>query len=124
MSLFRKKKGNFGEDLAISYLKKQKYDILERNFRLRNGEIDIIALDKSSKEHVLTFVEVKTRSSDEYGLAREAINTWKLQALQRTALFYKQFHTDLPDLMRIDLVAIQLDADKGNSTIEHIKNIS
>ena len=124
MSLFRKNKGDLGEDLAISYLKGQNYDILERNFRLRNGEIDIIALDKSSKEPVLTFVEVKTRSSKEFGLAREAINTWKLQTLQRTALFYKQFHSDLPELMRIDLVAIQMDEKIGNTSIEHIKNIS
>lgn len=124
MGLLRKQKGNFGEDLAISYLKKNQYAILERNFRLRNGEIDIIALDNSTKEPVLTFVEVKTRTSNEYGLAREAINSWKLQALQRTALFYKQFHEDLPDLMRIDLVAVQLDENKGSSTIEHIKNIS
>ena len=121
MSLLHNNKRSKGEDLVISYLQKKNYDILERNFRLRNGEIDIIALDKSSKEPVLTFVEVKTRSSKEFGLAREAINTWKLQTLQRTALFYKQFHSDLPELMRIDLVAVQMD---DNVSIEHIKNIS
>jgi len=51
--------GKLGEDLAVSYLKKLGYKIISRNFRIRGGEIDIVAIDGD----VLVYVEVKTRTS-------------------------------------------------------------
>ena len=59
-----KELGKIGENIAISYLEKNKYDILERNFYCKQGEIDIIAKQKG----VIIFIEVKTRSNKRFGL--------------------------------------------------------
>ena len=65
--------GKLGEELAVGYLQKQNYKIIERNFECRQGEIDIIALDKNE----LVFIEVKTRTSIKYGKPAEAVNQIK-----------------------------------------------
>lgn len=111
-------KGSSGEDLAISYLKKHGYRILERNFHSRVGEIDIIAKDGQ----VLVFVEVKTRWSKKFGNPQEAVTPWKLQSIIKTANYYKLLHPELPDAMRIDVVAVDI---QGKSPqIELLKNVS
>ena len=115
--------GKTGEKTAADFLKKNKYLILERNFRTRNGEIDIVAIDKSEKDHVLAFVEVKTRSSDVFGTPFEAITPWKLKFLIRAAQFYKLTHKNLPGAMRIDAVSVELH-ETGEPEIELMKNIS
>ena len=69
--------GNYGEELACQYLKKQGYKILERNYRIRGGEVDIVARDQD----YLVFVEVKARYFHEYGLPSESITPWKIKAL-------------------------------------------
>lgn len=112
-----KQTGNFGETLACEFLKKQGYKILERNFRIRGGEIDIIAKDKDT----LVFIEVKTRYTKEYGDPLESITPWKIRFLIRCAKFYclKTKQIDLP--MRIDAVSVDLsDGEK----LELIKNIA
>lgn len=122
MSMFftRKEAGKLGEDLAVSYLIKHGYQIIEQNFRIRGGEIDIVALEKDT----LVFVEVKTRSSAEFGSPLEAITYWKLKSLIKTAQFYKLKHPKLPDAMRIDAVAILLDKKNNVVSIELVKNIT
>ena len=112
-----------GENLACDYLKKQKYNILERNFHAKGGEIDIVAIDTSEKESVLCFIEVKTRTSGSYGTPFEAITYWKLKALQKTAQFYKITHQNLPDSLRLDAVSIII-KPKTKPDIELIKNIT
>jgi len=99
-----------GEDLASEYLAQHGYTILERNFRTRNGEIDIIAVtnDEKTKEHVLVFVEVKTRTSYRYGIPLEAITYQKLQSLLKTAAYYTALHKHLPSLQRMDAVSVDL----------------
>lgn len=109
--------GNSGEDLACKFLKKNGYQIVERNYRIRGGEIDIIAKDKET----LVFVEVKTRFGHEYGYAREAVAGWKMHFLERAALFYLSKHNMVEKSYRLDLVAIDFDGNK--STFEIIKNI-
>lgn len=115
--------GNYGEDLACKYLKDLGYKVLERNFRIRGGEIDIVAKDKE----YLVFVEVKARWSHEYGLPVESITPWKIKALLKTALFYlmKIRWGDKP--YRIDMVSVDF-AEKipptGGPKIELIKNIT
>ncbi len=124
MSISKQIEGKRGEDAAVAYLKKEGFQILDRNFRIRGGEIDIIAIDATDGEAVLAFIEVKTRSSTEFGTPLEAITSWKLRALIKTAQFYKLKHPRLPDLMRIDAVAVSVDRETGNSTITLVKNIS
>ena len=114
--------GIHGEVSAANYLKQNGYVILETNFRIRNGELDIIAVDK--KENTLVFVEVKTRSSEQFGTPFEAIHYWKMKALLNAAEVYKSTHKNLPDLMRIDAIAISISKNGEVTSIEHMKNIS
>ncbi|OGE64537.1 hypothetical protein A3J13_00725 [Candidatus Daviesbacteria bacterium RIFCSPLOWO2_02_FULL_36_8] len=115
-----KPSGNYGEDLACKYLKDLGYKILERNYRIRGGEIDIVAKDKE----YLVFVEVKARWSHEYGLPSESITPWKIKALLKTAAFYcvKINWKDRP--YRIDLVSIDFAEDRKKPEIELIKDIT
>ena len=85
-----------GENKACEYLQKLGFKILERNYRKTYGEIDIIALDKD----VLSFIEVKTRTSNLFGSPLEAITPWKLRSLIKTAQFYKISHKKLPESLK------------------------
>lgn len=82
----RKVLGQRGEDLAVKYLKKKKYEILERNYKTPYGEADIIA----KKGDVYCFVEVKTRSSDVCGLPAEAVDSKKQERYRKIAWHYCQ----------------------------------
>jgi putative endonuclease len=109
--------GNIGEDIACEYLKKIGYKILERNFRIRGGEIDIIAKDKDT----LVFVEVKMRSTNLFGTAKESIVFHKITSLKKCALSYNQMVRWEGKPYRFDLVAI--DYEKDTPKIELIQNI-
>jgi len=126
MSQFKKEEGRRGEDFAVSFLQKKGWQIVERNFHIRGGEIDIIAIEYSSVEkvHTLVFVEVKTRSSTAYGTPLEAIGYHKLRTLIKASQFYKIKHPELPDLMRIDAISVMLDGEGQLLDIELVKNIS
>ena len=112
--------GNKGEDLACEYLQKRGYKILERNYRIRGGEIDIVARDGDT----LVFVEVKARWSHEFGLPSESMTPWKIRALVKCAMFYVLKINWGDKEYRLDFVSIDF-ADKKNSPkIELIKNIT
>lgn len=112
--------GGHGEDLACEYLKREGYEILERNYRIRGGEIDIVAKDRE----YLVFVEVKTRWSHEYGLPAESMTPWKIKALLKTAQFYllKIGWDDGP--YRLDFVSVDFAEDPQHPRIELLKNIT
>lgn len=110
--------GKYGEDLAATFLEKQGYVILDRNFRIRGGEIDIIAIDSK----VLVYVEVKTRSSHQFGRPEESVTNSKLRFLERASKFYRVSHSNLPEQERIDVIAIDLKESKPQ--IKLIKNAS
>lgn len=110
--------GKYGEDLACVYLKKSGYRIIERNFRIRGGEIDIIALDKKT----IVYVEVKTRSSHQFGLPEESVTYHKLRFLERASKFYRLQRKNLPELERIDVVSVDLSGSEPK--IKLIKNAS
>ena len=96
--------GKKGEELALAQLKALKYRILERNFKCRLGEIDIIARDKNT----LVFIEVKTRATKDFGGPAAAVNERKQRQLSKVALTYlnqKNLH-HVP--ARFDVVAIEL----------------
>lgn len=124
MARDKKIEGELGETLAVAFLKKNNFRIIERNFRMRNGEIDIIAIDTHEKPPVLSFVEVKTRKTTEFGMPLESIGYYKLQALYRTAQYYKLSHPQLPDSLRIDAVSVLLNPDNSLCEIQLVKNIS
>lgn len=117
----RSKLGKEGEAIAVSYLLKKHYRILERNFKARYGEIDIVALDGDT----LVFVEVKTRSSRLYGTPEEAITPWKLRELAKTAQYYHLLHPEHTGGMRIDVLAFILDPLTRNILhFQHVRNVT
>ena len=79
-----KERGKQGEEIATQYLTKKGYQILERNFYARKGEIDIIAKEKQE----IVFVEVKTRSNHQYGNPAEAVDSHKIHHIYDTAKYY------------------------------------
>lgn len=116
----RQRLGKIGEDLACRYLQKHGFQILERNFKKRYGELDIVALDQGT----LVFVEVKTRIGRTFGLPEEAITPWKLREVIKTSQFYKMLHPELPESLRIDVIGIELDHDESLKYFNHLKNVT
>lgn len=112
--------GSSAEDLACQFLKKHGFKVLDRNFLIRGGEIDIVARDKNW----LVFVEVKARYSHDYGLPQESITPWKIKSLKRCALFYIQKVRWGNKPYRFDLVAIDYADSLEKPTIELIKDIT
>jgi putative endonuclease len=94
-----------GEDIAAGYLLKNKYKIIERNFRCALGEIDIIARDGPS----IVFVEVKSKNSGKYGRPEEAVDRKKQQKLSRIALAYLKSKSSLDARARFDVVSVLID---------------
>ncbi len=112
--------GKQGEDKAINFLRTKGYKIISRNFKSKLGEIDIIALDHGT----LVFIEVKTRWSKVFGLPEEAVTPWKIKSIIKTAKYYKMLHPELPESLRIDVVAISLFPGGEVEEIKLIKNVT
>ena len=111
--------GQIGETLAAKYLTKKGYRIIEQNFRIRGGEIDIIAIDGIT----LVYVEVKTRTGNQFGYPEEAVTPQKIKFLERAAKFYRLKRKNLPDLERIDVLALDL-SSHDNPKFTLFKNAS
>ena len=110
--------GKNAEDLAVDFLKQQGYRIIERNFRLRWGEIDIIAQDGDT----LCFVEVKGRMTSEQGHPWEAVPFFKQRRLSKLALVYlKKRCGTLERKARFDVVSLLFE-DQEKPAIEVMKN--
>lgn len=116
----RKRLGAIGEDLACEYLLNHQYTIVERNFQKRYGELDVVAV----KDRTLIYVEVKTRIGRKFGLPEESVTPRKLAEVTRTAQYYKLLHPELPDRMRIDVIAIELETDETLKSFRHIENVT
>lgn len=99
---FNKIVGDSGEAIAINYLKKHKYKIIETNYKHKIGEIDVIA----KKNNVLIFVEVKYRSSDYFGLPREAVNEYKQNKIRLIATAYIKQKRLFDNPCRFDVIEI------------------
>ncbi|MCJ7792885.1 MAG: YraN family protein [Candidatus Marinimicrobia bacterium] len=116
----RKALGKKSERLAQKYLRKKQYKILATNFHSPVGEIDIIAQEGD----VLVFVEVKSRRSEKFGSPEEAMTARKIERIIKTGEFFKLVHPEIPEAMRIDLVAINLTSTGRVKEIRIIKNIT
>jgi putative endonuclease len=102
--------GAYGEDIACDYLIQKGYRVVERNFTCRAGEVDIIAMHKD----IVVFVEVKTRSSDKFGLPSEAVSDAKQKKIVKTALYYMQSKRLLDYMCRFDVIEITAGEDNGH----------
>ena len=110
--------GALGEKIAAEHLTGLGYKIRERNFRSREGEIDIIA----EKDDFLVFIEVRTRTSNSYGTPEESVTTQKKERLIALAEAYIEDRDDLPSSWRIDIVAIELGPKRKVARLEIIEN--
>ncbi len=115
----RKELGALGEKLAKDHLKKNGYKLIETNYRCHSGEIDIVARQKDC----LVFVEVRTRSTLQYGTPEESLSPTKQKHMIKSAYYYLQNHEKLPENWRIDLVAVELDALGKIKRIEILENV-
>lgn len=109
--------GQKGEILAVSFLKKNGYRILVTNFRVKQGEVDIIARHHGE----LVFVEVKTRSGTAFGHPAEAVTKQKQQQLIRAAMVYLSQNNLFDEPARFDVVSV-IGADQSKPRIEVIQN--
>ena len=107
--------GKIGEELAVEFLRKNGYEILETNWTFQKAEIDIIA----QKENILAVVEVKTRSSLEFGLPQDFVKPKKIQLLVKAINEYV-VSKDLDIEVRFDIIAVHKE-DKSFA-IEHLKD--
>ena len=110
-------KGRRGEDLAAAFLLAQEYRIVTRNWRLKSGEIDIVALDGDT----LVFCEVKSRSNNCYGSGAEAVDCRKQRKIIQTASLYLQRYRLSHVCCRFDVIEV-MHADWQQPQIIHIKN--
>ena len=116
---FRKEIGKWGENLACKYLENSNYEIIERNFCCKQGEVDIIAKDTIKKEMV--FIEVKTRCNLRYGNPADAVNKQKQNHIIQVAKYYIYKNHINNIAIRID--AIEVYIKKTKCKINHIKQI-
>jgi len=110
--------GILGEKMTRDFLREKGHQIIESNYRCSYGEIDIITRDRD----YLVFVEVKTRTSLDFGHPEESITQAKKERLRQIALHYRQTHDDLPALWRIDVACIELDHEAKPKRIEIIED--
>jgi putative endonuclease len=113
--------GKIGEDIAVKHLVKHKFSILERNYRKKWGEIDIIA----KKQDILHFVEVKTVSCetgfDDY-LPEENIRVFKKRRLARIINTYLVSHETMPDF-QVDVIAVFFDPQTERTRIRMLEDV-
>ena len=112
MKKLNKVVGDKGEILAQNYLKKQKYKILDKNYRNKLGEIDIIV----TKDNVVTFVEVKTRADVSFGRPCEAVTPYKQNKIRAVASYYLMMKEWSEKDVSFDVIEV-IDGE-----INHIKN--
>ena len=107
--------GKQGEELAVSFLLKNGYKIVARNFRYQKAEVDIIA----QKEDILAAVEVKTRSTPDFGDPQDFVKRKQIQLLVKAMdYFVNEHHLEVD--VRFDIIAII--KNKAGTRVEHVEN--
>ena len=109
--------GAYGEQIAEDYLKKLDYKILEKNFACKQGEIDLVALDKNE----IVIIEVKTRTNIYYGKPAESVGIIKQKHMYNAAKYYVHIRNFENDFIRFDVVEVYL--TQGRARINHIKQV-
>lgn len=117
--------GNKGESLAAEYLQIKGYQILQRNYRSKWGEIDIVARcqtpdSSGSRGQIVVFVEVKTKTTDKYGEPWEMVNNWKIEQVKRMGEIWAREY-GWEGRVRMDVVGVYLNEEPAR--IEHWENV-
>ncbi|MDA1239882.1 MAG: YraN family protein [Chloroflexi bacterium] len=110
--------GLAGERIASQFLEKHGYEVIDRNVRRAEGEIDLVAI----KDDVTAFVEVKLRTSRRMGAAVQQISSAKGARLVALAEAYQADHPEIPANLRIDLIAIELTVGGDVGQLNHIQS--
>ncbi|MDV4151184.1 YraN family protein [Clostridium sp. AL.422] len=118
MKKYNKDIGNYGEDLALDYLNKIGYKLITRNFRCRNGEIDLIF----KFEELIIFIEVKSRYSYHFGIPREAVTYLKQKQIFSISKYFLYKYKLLNYNCRYDVIEIYFNKNNNSYYIEHIKD--
>lgn len=108
--------GRLGEGLAVAYLGGRGWLIMDRNWRCRWGELDIVGMDSGD----LVVCEVKTRLSRRTGAALESVTPRKLKRLHRLAELWLEERGGRPERIRIDAIGVEFERD-GSYSIEHVR---
>lgn len=116
MKSFNKDIGNFGEDLALNYLKNKGYLTLKRNFRNRYGEIDLIC----KKNDLIIFIEVKSRYNSCYGSPSEAVTYSKQKQIIKLCTFFITLNKLYEYNCRFDVVEVIFNNSNNSYLINHI----
>lgn len=118
MSTRKQVVGRWGEDAAAEYLTANGYLVLSRNVHSAHGEIDIVA----SKDGLLVFVEVKTRSSHTFAYPEDSVTLRKQAYLLSAAEEYLQAHPESGESWQFDVIAVE-GTPGGKAQIEHFENV-
>jgi len=108
--------GRYGENVAVAHLSDAGLEILARNWRCEEGEIDIVARERGA----IVICEVKTRSSVRFGMPAEAISRRKADRLRRLAYLWLQDHPAFGADIRFDVVSV-LRSERGAAVVEHLR---
>lgn len=110
------RRGKLAEEQAASYLRRRGYRVIARNLKTPLGEIDLVAV----KGEVMAFVEVKARSTGEFGSPLEAVTVKKQRRIRRAAEAYAAKKGWTEKTLRFDIIAVSLDERGRPKRIEHI----
>ncbi len=110
--------GRYGEDVAVAHVLAAGWTVLDRNWRCRQGELDLVALDGSE----LVAVEVKTRRSQQYGHPAQAVTREKLARLRRLTALWLAAHDLHPASVRLDVIAV-LVPGRGAAQVDHLVGV-
>ena len=114
----KKRLGEWGESEAQRYLETLGYSFIGRNFRVPEGEIDLVMQDGD----IVVFIEVKTRISDNYGAPEESVTKAKRLRLRRAAWAFLNEQEMLDASWRIDVIAIEAAPDRTIHRLDHYQN--
>jgi putative endonuclease len=111
--------GRWGEDLALDFLVRRKYVLIERNVKTSFWELDLVM----KQDNCLVFIEVKTRTSSVYGIASEMVSFTKNQCLRQGIQEYVRRQKKYIANFRLDVMAIDVDKTKKRAKLHHFKDV-
>lgn len=113
---FRKRLGDYGENLALRFYLEASYTLLEKQFRCKFGEIDLIL----TKDDKIYFVEVRTKTTKRFGFAEESISKKKIMTIRKVSQFYLIKHNKPYLQLQYDVVTIFIDKQEKKAHIHRI----